>query len=68
MNNLQNLSDEAIVLLYDGVREHASADNRLGGRHRLLGQTAKQQAERLREELDRRRLKYSPIVWGQDRV
>jgi len=53
MNSLQKLSDEAIVLLYDGVREHASADK---------------QAERLREELDRRRLKYSPIVWGQDRV
>jgi hypothetical protein len=65
MNSLQKLSDEAIVLLYDGIREHASVDIR---RHRLLGQTAKQQAERLREELDRRRLKYSPIVWGQDRV
>jgi hypothetical protein len=64
MSNLQELSDEGILLLYDNIREQASADIRARSRHRLLGETAKKQAERLREELDRRRLDYSPIVWG----
>jgi hypothetical protein len=36
----------------------------LGSRHRLLGETARQQEARLRAELDRRRLRFTPIVWG----
>jgi hypothetical protein len=34
-----------------------------GGKHRLLGETARQNTQRLRDELDRRRLRFTPIDW-----
>ena len=64
MTDISILADESVLRLYDSIREQVSADIRLGSRHRLLGEAAQQQAERLREELDRRGLQYTPIVWG----
>jgi hypothetical protein len=60
---IENLADDSVVRLYESIREQLSADIRLGSRHRLLGETAKRQADRLREELDRRRLRFVPIDW-----
>lgn len=60
---IENLADESVVRLYESIREQLSANIRLGSRHRLLGETAKRQAVRLREELDRRRLRFVPIDW-----
>ena len=60
---LQDLTDESILKLYESIRQQVAADVRLGSKHRLLGETAKQQAERLREELERRRLSFTPIDW-----
>lgn len=68
MTDISILADENILRLYDSVREQASADIRLGGNYRLLGEAARRQAERLREELDRRGLQYAPIIWGLTRV
>jgi hypothetical protein len=68
MSGIHSMADENVLRLYDSIREQASADIRLGSRHRLLGEAAQQQAERLREELDRRGLRYTPIVWGIVRV
>jgi hypothetical protein len=61
---ISGLADENVLRLYDNIREQVAADVGLGSRHRLLGETARQQAERLREELNRRRLRFSPIDWG----
>ena len=36
-----------------------------GGRYRFVGESARQYAERLREEMDRRRLKFTPIDWDR---
>jgi hypothetical protein len=60
---IQNLNDESVLTLYESIRQQVSADIRLGSKHRLLGETAKQQAQRLREEIDRRRLQAAPISW-----
>jgi hypothetical protein len=60
---IENLSNDSVLHLYENIRQQVAADLELGSRHRLLGETARQQAERLREELDRRRLRYSPINW-----
>lgn len=60
---IEDLSDESVLKLYENIRQQVFADNQVGSRHRLLGETAKQQAQRLRDELDRRRLKVSPIDW-----
>jgi hypothetical protein len=60
---IENLSDDSLLHLYENIREQVAADLSLGSRHRLLGAPAKQRAERIREELDRRRLRYALIVW-----
>lgn len=61
MNSIHNLADENVLKLYENIREQVSADVRLGNRHRLLGETARQQAARLRDELD---LRFTPIDWN----
>jgi hypothetical protein len=63
MIELQRLTDESIRRLYNSIREQVAQDVRSGSRHRFMGDTARRQAERLREELDRRRLKFMPIEW-----
>jgi hypothetical protein len=60
---IQDLTDESVLKLYESIRQQVSADIRLGSNHRLLGEAAKQQAQRLREEIDRRRLQVTPISW-----
>jgi len=63
MSHIQSLNDESILRLYESIREQVAADARMGTPHRFVGESAKQQAERLREELDRRRLRFLPIDW-----
>jgi hypothetical protein len=60
---LQGLTDESIRRLYNSIRDQVAKDSQPGSPHRFMGDTAKQQAERLREEMDRRRLKFTPIDW-----
>jgi hypothetical protein len=62
-NGISGLADENVRRLYESIREQVVADLRLGGRHRLMGESARQQAERLRAEMDRRRLRFTPIDW-----
>ena len=65
MGGIRILADDNVLRLYENIREQVSADIRFGSWHRLLGETAKQQAERFREELDRRRLRFTPIDWDR---
>lgn len=60
---LQDLTDESVLKLYESIRQQVAADIQLGSRYRLLGDTAKQQAQRLRDELDRRKVRFTPIDW-----
>jgi hypothetical protein len=60
---IESLSDETILDFYEQIRQQHAADLAAGNRYRLLGKSAKQQAERLQQEIDRRRLRCSPIVW-----
>jgi hypothetical protein len=45
---------------FDGKFE---MDMRSGGRYRLAGDGVKQYADKLREEMERRRLQFKPIDW-----
>jgi hypothetical protein len=63
MNDIRFLSDESLHTLYDNIREQVVQDFRSGSRHRFMGETAKQQAQRLREEMNRRRLRFDLIEW-----
>jgi hypothetical protein len=59
-----NLSkDDSLLAFYESVRRQVEADMRDGGRYRFVGESARQYAERLREEMDRRRLRFTPIDW-----
>jgi hypothetical protein len=55
--------DERLLAFYESIRRQVQADTHGGGRHRFAGVTAKQYADRLREELDRRHLRFTPIEW-----
>lgn len=57
----ENLSDYFIFRLYESIREQASADPHSGPD--LLGDTAKQRAEELHQEIERRGLFCVPIEW-----
>jgi hypothetical protein len=60
---LKQLRDESVVHFYEKIREQVAADLAGGNRYHLLGEAAKQWAEHLREEIERRRLRYNPIEW-----
>jgi len=61
--NFSNAKDDSLLVFYESVRRQVEADANNGGRYRFVGESARQYAERLREEMDRRRLKFTPIDW-----
>jgi len=60
---IESLSDESVLRFYEDIRQQVAADLASGNRYRFIGEAAKQQAERLRIEIARRRLKCNPIEW-----
>jgi len=56
--------DERLLAFYDNVRSQVEIDRRKGGRYRFAGDGVKQYAEKLREEIERRRLRFTPIDWN----
>jgi hypothetical protein len=61
--NYSSSKDERLLSYYDDVRRQVELDNLHGGRYRLAGDGVKQYADKLREEMDRRRLRFTPIEW-----
>jgi hypothetical protein len=61
--NFSQSRDERLLAFYEGVRQQVEFDRRAGHRHRLAGEGVKKYAEQLREEMDRRRLRYNQIDW-----
>lgn len=57
----ESLSDYFIFKLYESIREQASTHARFG--EDLLADTAKQRAEELHQEIERRGLFCVPIEW-----
>jgi len=55
--------DERLLAFYENVRRQVELDIQAGGRYRLAGEGVKKYAERLREEMDRRKLNYNRIDW-----
>jgi hypothetical protein len=56
-----NSKDESLLTYYDNVRQQVDAERYL--ERRFTTGSVKQYANSLREEMDRRRLKYRPINW-----
>jgi hypothetical protein len=62
---IELLSDESILRCYEQIRQQVAADLTTENRFRLMGgEAVKQRTERLRTEIDRRRLRCDPIEWG----
>ena len=58
-----NTKDESLVVFYESIGQQVVADMRAGWRYRLIGDSVKQDAEKLREEMEGRRLQFTPIDW-----
>ena len=59
-----HLSDQSVLRLYESIRHQVEADKALGTKYRLVGRAARDRAEKLREELVRREMRFTPIVWS----
>jgi hypothetical protein len=61
--NFPQSKDERLLVFYENVRRQVEIDRQGGGRYRFAGEGVRQYAEKLREEIDRRRLRVTPIDW-----
>ena len=61
--NFANSKDETLLRFYQNVRDQVQADSQFGGKYRFAGDGVKQYADKLRDEMERRRLRFSPIDW-----
>ena len=59
--DLSALTDESLLRYYEHIRAQVSADIRSG--FRLMGQAAKERANVLLTEINRRQLDATPIFW-----
>jgi hypothetical protein len=60
--SIENLPDEPLLCFYENIRQQVEADRPF--EHKLTsGPTVRQYADRLRDEILRRRLKHDPIDW-----
>jgi hypothetical protein len=58
-----NARDDSLIAFYESVRRQVQADRQSGGRYRFVGESTRRYAETLREEMDRRRMRFTPIDW-----
>jgi hypothetical protein len=63
--NFSQSKDERLLAFYENVRQQVELDRRAGSRYRLAGDGVKQYADGLREEIERRRLRFTPIDWDR---
>jgi hypothetical protein len=63
--NFANASDLSLLAFYASVRRQVEAERHTAVKYSVLGRNAKNYADKLREEMDRRRLQFAPIDWHQ---
>ena len=63
--NFSQSKDERLLAFYENVRRQVELDGRSGSQYRFAGEGVKQYAENLREEIERRRLRFTPIDWDR---
>jgi hypothetical protein len=59
--NFSEMKDERLLLFYDAVREQVILDGK--SPYRFAGEGVRAYADKLREEMEKRRLRYPPINW-----
>jgi len=60
--SLERMPDEGLVGYYENIRQQVEAD-RVHKHQFTGGPTVRQYADRLRDEMIRRRLQHVPILW-----
>ena len=60
--SLEKISDDSVMNYYESIRKQADAD-RAHKHHFTASLSVRDRAEKLREEMIRRRLQHSPINW-----
>ena len=60
--SLEKLDDESVERYYESIRKEAEAD-RAFKYHLTASPSVRERADRLREEMIRRKLQHSPIRW-----
>jgi site-specific DNA-adenine methylase len=55
--------DERLLAFYENIRRQVELDQQSRSPHRFVGEGVKQYADKLREEMNRRRLRFTPIDW-----
>ena len=63
--NFSQMKDERLLAFYEDVRQQVILDG--NSRYRFAGDGVKAYAEKLREEMDKRRLRFTPIDWSANR-
>ena len=59
--NFSQMKDERLLAFYENVRQQVVLD--AGSRYHFAGDGVRAYADKLREEMDRRRLGFTPIDW-----
>jgi hypothetical protein len=63
--NFSQTNDERLFAFHENIRRQVHLDMQAAGRYRLVGEGVKQYADKLRDEMDGRRLRFTPIDWSQ---
>jgi hypothetical protein len=63
--NYSQMKDERVLAFYENVRQQVILDG--NSRYRFAGDGVRAYADRLREEMDKRRLRFTPIDWSANR-
>jgi hypothetical protein len=59
--NYSQMKDERLLAFYENVRQQVAMD--AGSRYRFAGDGVRAYADKLREEMERRRMRFTPIDW-----
>jgi hypothetical protein len=62
--NYSQMKDERLMAFYEAVRQQVILDG--NSRYRFAGEGVRAYAEKLREEMERRWLIFTPIDWLED--
>jgi len=62
---LARVSDESLLAFYESVRRQVTTNTNMSGRYRLVGAHVRRYADALMDEMNRRRLSFTPIDWSR---
>lgn len=62
--NFSQSKDERLLAFYENVRRQVELDKKSGSKYNFAGEGVRAYADKLREEIERRRLNVRPIDWS----